>query len=45
VDVSPAVSDRNNDEFIKFRRFLFSIYASRAVGFLRWQSALRCTFS
>lgn len=45
VDVSPAVSDRNNDEFIKFRRFLFSIYASRAVGYLRWQSAIMATLS
>jgi phage major head subunit gpT-like protein len=45
VDVEPMVSDRSNDEFIKFRRFLFSIYASRAVGYLRWQSALKCTMN
>lgn len=45
VPVSPAVSDRSNDEFIKFRRFLFSIYASRAVGTARWQSAAKATFS
>jgi len=45
VDVTPAVSDRQNDEFIKFRRFLFSIYASRAVGYLRWQSAMQATLS
>jgi len=45
VDVSPAVSDKTNDEYIKFRRFLFSIYASRAVGVARWQSTIRATFS
>lgn len=45
VDVSPLFSDRSNDEFIKFRRFLFSIYASRNVGYLRWQSAIRATLS
>ena len=45
VDVTPAVSTRDNDEFIKFRRFLFSIYASRAVGYLRWQSAMQCVFA
>jgi phage major head subunit gpT-like protein len=45
VDVTPAVSNEQNDEFIKFRRFIFSIYASRAVGYARWQSAIRATFS
>jgi phage major head subunit gpT-like protein len=45
VDVQPVVSDRSNDEYIKFRRFLFSIYTSRAVGLARWQSAIRATFS
>jgi phage major head subunit gpT-like protein len=45
VDVTPAVSDRSNDEYIKFRRFLFGIYASRNVGYARWQSTMRGTFS
>lgn len=45
VDVEPAVSTKDNDEYIKFRRFLFSIYTSRAVGVARWQSAIRATFS
>lgn len=45
VDIDPAVSDEKNDEYIKFRRFIFSLYASRAVGVARWQSAIRATFS
>jgi phage major head subunit gpT-like protein len=45
VPVQPNTSSRDNDEFIKFRRFLFSVYTSRAVGVLRWQSAIRATLS
>lgn len=45
VPVNPAVSTRDNDEFIKFRRFLFNLYCSRAVGVGRYQSAIKATFS
>lgn len=45
VPVTPAVTGRDNDEFVKFRRFLFSIYASRAVGAGRYTSAVRATLS
>lgn len=45
VPVTPAVSGRDNDEFIKYRRFLFSIYTSRAAGYGRWQSAMQATLS
>ena len=45
VDVTPMTSNEQNDEFIKFRRYIFSIYASRACGYLRWQSAMQATFN
>lgn len=45
VPIEPMVTDRNSDEFKKYRRFLFSLYTSRAAGYGRWQSAMRATFS
>lgn len=45
VAVEPVVSSKDNDEYIKFRRFLFSIYTSRAAGYGRWQSAMKATLS
>jgi len=45
VAIDPAVSDETNDEYIKFRRFIFSLYTSRAVGVARWQAAMRATLS
>lgn len=45
VPIQPVVSDRNNDEYIKYRRFLLSIYTSRAAGYGRWQSGMQATLS
>lgn len=45
VGVTPKVSTRDNDEYIKYNRFLFSVYTSRAAGYGRWQSAMMATFS
>lgn len=45
VPIEPLVSDKQNDEYIKYRRFLLSIYTSRAAGYGRWQSAMQATLS
>jgi phage major head subunit gpT-like protein len=45
VAIDPQMTDANSDEYKKFRRFLFSIYTSRAAGYGRWQSAMRATLS
>lgn len=45
MPVEPAVSNEQNDEYIKFRRFLFALHASRAAGVARWQSAIRAKFN
>lgn len=45
VGIDPQVTDKNSDEYKKFRRFIFSIYTSRAAGFGRWQSAMMATLS
>jgi phage major head subunit gpT-like protein len=45
VAIDPQVTDRNSDEFKKYRRFVFSVYTSRAAGYGRWQSALQATLS
>jgi phage major head subunit gpT-like protein len=45
VALDPKMTDQTSDEYVKFRRFIFSIYTSRAVGYGRWQSAIQCTLS
>lgn len=45
VPIDPKMTDTTSDEFVKFRRFIFSIYTSRAVGYGRWQSACQYTLS
>jgi phage major head subunit gpT-like protein len=45
VAVDPQMTDENSDEYKKFRRYLFSVYTSRAAGYGRWQSAIRATLS
>ncbi len=45
VPVDPQATDRNSDEFKKYRRFILSIYTSRAAGYGRWASAAQATFS
>lgn len=45
VPLEPLVSNKQNDEYIKYRRFIFALYTSRAAGYLRWQSALKATLS
>lgn len=45
VPLDPMVSNKQNDEYIKYRRFLFSLYTSRAAGYGRWQSAMQATLS
>jgi phage major head subunit gpT-like protein len=45
VPIDPMMTDTTSDEYIKFRRFVLSIYTSRAVGYGRWQSAIQCTLS
>ena len=45
VDIDPQMTDQSSDEYKKYRRFIFSLYASRAVGYGRWQSAIQCTLS
>ena len=45
VAIDPQVTDKNSDEYKKFRRFLFNIYTSRAAGYGNWKSALQATFS
>lgn len=45
VPLESAVSNEQNDEYIKFRRYILSIYTSRAAGYGRWQSAMQATFS
>ena len=45
VPLESQMTDTGSDEYKKFRRFLFSIYTSRAVGYGRWQSAIRVTLS
>ncbi len=45
VPLDPQTTDKNSDEYKKYRRFIFSIYTSRAAGYGRWQSAMQATFS
>lgn len=45
VPLDALMSGTDNDEYIKYRRFIFSLYTSRAVGYGRWQSAIRATLS
>ena len=45
VPLDPQMTDTSSDEYKKFRRFWFSIYTSRSVGYGRWQSALSATLS
>lgn len=45
VPLDPQMTDENSDMFKLRRRFMFSIYTSRAVGYARWQSALKLTLS
>lgn len=45
VALDAQSTDTSSDEYIKFRRFLFSLYTSRAVGYGRWQSAIKATMS
>lgn len=45
VALNTAVSGRDNDEWVKFRRYIFSLYTSRAAGYGRWQSAMKATLS
>lgn len=45
VPLDPQVTDTSSDEYKKYRRYLFSIYTSRAVGYARWQSAMKATLS
>jgi phage major head subunit gpT-like protein len=45
VPLDPQSTDKNSDEYKKYRRYIFSIYTSRAAGYGRWQSALKATFS
>lgn len=45
VPIDPVATDRNNDEYKKYRRFILSVYTSRAAGYGRWQSAMQATLS
>jgi hypothetical protein len=45
VPLDPQATDRNSDEFKKYRRFILSIYTSRAAGYGRWSSAIQATLS
>lgn len=45
VALDSQMTDRNSDEWKKYRRYLFSIYTSRAVGYGRWQGTLKATLS
>lgn len=45
VPLRAAMSTTANDEFIKYNRFIFSLYTSRAAGYGRWQSAAKLTLS
>jgi phage major head subunit gpT-like protein len=45
VPLDPQMTDTSSDEYKKFRRFIFSLYTSRAAGYGRWQSAIRATLS
>lgn len=45
IPVDPQSTDQNSDEYKKFRRFIFSVYTSRAAGYGRWQSAMKATFA
>jgi len=45
VALTPAMSSTTSDEYIKYRRHLFSLYTSRAAGYGRWQSAAKLTLS
>lgn len=45
VPISPEMTSETSDEWVKYRRRIFSIYTSRAVGYGRWQSAIQCTLS
>lgn len=45
VALTPAMTDPSGDEYVKYRRRLFSIYTSRAAGYGRWQSAFKLTLS
>lgn len=45
VPITPEILGRESDEYKKFRRFVYSIYTSRAAGYGRWQSAMSATLS
>jgi phage major head subunit gpT-like protein len=45
IGIDPQMTGTESDEYKKFRRFVFSIYTSRAVGYARWQKAIKATLS
>lgn len=45
VALDPKMTDESSDDYVKYRRKLFSIYTSRAAGYGRWQSAAKLTLS
>lgn len=45
VALDPQMTDENSDQYKLYRRYVMSIYTSRAAGYGRWQSAMQCTLS
>lgn len=45
IPLDSAVTTDQSDEFVKYRRYILSLYTSRAAGYGRWQSAMQATLS
>lgn len=45
VAIRPSMTDDSSDQFKLYRRYVMSLYTSRAAGYGRWQSAMQCTLS
>jgi phage major head subunit gpT-like protein len=45
VPLEAQMTNDQSDEYVKYRRRIFSIYTSRAAGYGRWQSAAKLTLS
>lgn len=45
VPLEPAVTTKASDEYVKFRRYIFSLYTSRRAGFGNWRAATRGVLS